>query len=72
MQPEPAPRRSFLSRLARISAIALSFIVVLALMIAVMIALGDPDGLLAPIMVFSPIVIVLVVVLIVQRSRHRR
>jgi hypothetical protein len=72
MQPEPTPRRPLLSRLIRIVAIALSFIVILALMISVMIALGDPDGLIAPIMVFSPVVLVLVAVLIMQRSRRRK
>jgi hypothetical protein len=47
-------------------------IVVLALMIGAMIAIGDPDGLLAPIMVFSPVVLMLVAVLIVQRSRRSK
>jgi len=61
-----------LSRLIRIVAIALSFIVVLALMIGVMIVIGDPEGLIAPILVFSPVLLVLVMILIVQRRRRKK
>jgi len=41
-------------------------------MIGVMIVIGDPEGLIAPILVFSPVLLVLVMILIVQRRRRKK
>lgn len=62
-------KHTVVSRILRIVGIALSFVVVLAGMIGIIIAAGDPDGPLATTLILSPIVLVLVGILIVKRLR---
>lgn len=57
---QPPSKRSPGSTILRVILIAVSFVIILAVMIGIAIALGDPDNPRTIVLIFSPLVLVLV------------
>ena len=62
-------KRTLRSILLRIVGIGLSFLAILALMIGIVAAAGDPDSPIATTLILAPIMVILVVALVVKRRR---